>query len=202
MVQIHALLLIGPTGAGKTPLGEEMEKRGILGKKAHHFDFGENLRKAAKNLLPLNHQERLLIQHILLEGRLLKPEEFFLAKNILSSFLEQRNFKPDHLLILNGLPRNIYQATALTSLIEISYLVFLEVDLQTLKIRLKKDPAGDRKGREDDHEAYLAKKLDWFQRETLPLIDFYEKRNTKIITIKVNEEDTGQTLYKKLITLI
>jgi len=39
-----AVLLLGPTGAGKTPLGEMIEARGLWGMSCLHFDFGANLR--------------------------------------------------------------------------------------------------------------------------------------------------------------
>ena len=42
-----ALLLLGPTGSGKTPLGDEIERRGLYGRRCLHFDFGASLRAAA-----------------------------------------------------------------------------------------------------------------------------------------------------------
>jgi hypothetical protein len=41
---LPALLLLGPTGAGKTPLGDWLEAHGLWGRPCHHFDFGANLR--------------------------------------------------------------------------------------------------------------------------------------------------------------
>lgn len=42
-----ALILLGPTGSGKTPLGQLMAQRGIWGRKCVHFDFGTMLRRIA-----------------------------------------------------------------------------------------------------------------------------------------------------------
>lgn len=40
-----AVLLLGSTGSGKTPLGDLIERRGLRGVRCLHFDFGVNLRK-------------------------------------------------------------------------------------------------------------------------------------------------------------
>ena len=40
-------LLVGPTGLGKTPPGDELERRGFLGRRCVHLDFGANLRRIA-----------------------------------------------------------------------------------------------------------------------------------------------------------
>ena len=42
-----AILLLGPTAAGKTPLGQLFADRGLWGRPCVHFDFGENLRRIA-----------------------------------------------------------------------------------------------------------------------------------------------------------
>jgi adenylate kinase family enzyme len=51
-----AMLLIGPTGAGKTPLGKYLERHGLNGRRCRHFDFGANLRSiisATETFTPL-----------------------------------------------------------------------------------------------------------------------------------------------------
>lgn len=202
MKLISSLLLVGPTGAGKSPLGEEIEKRGLFGKRVHHFDFGENLRKVAQGGLPFPEKDRNLVKQILEEGRLLKPEEFYLAEKILSAFLKVRNFKEEDLLLLNGLPRNLYQAEKLSSLIELQRVIYLKIDEKTLFLRLRMDPAGDRKGREDDLEELVLKKIRWFKEENLPLIEYYASKGVKILEIPVDVSDTGLTLYEKLLKLL
>ena len=41
----EAILLLGPTGSGKTPLGQVLEERGLWGHTSRHFDFGASLRE-------------------------------------------------------------------------------------------------------------------------------------------------------------
>ena len=43
-----AILLLGPTGSGKSPLGDELEANGLNGRRCLHFDFGRRLRRAAE----------------------------------------------------------------------------------------------------------------------------------------------------------
>ncbi|MCX7872967.1 MAG: nucleoside monophosphate kinase [Caldimicrobium sp.] len=199
---IRSILLLGPTGSGKSPLGTELEKRGILGKRVLHFDFGENLRKAAQGALHLSNEDKLLINNILKEARLLKPEEFYLAQNILYSFLHHKHFDEADILVLNGLPRNLFQATELESKIKVILVINLTIDVKSLIIRLATDPAGDRIHREDDKLEYVRKKLKWFKKETLPLIEFYRERGANLVELPVEVYDNGFSLYQKLLTLL
>lgn len=45
--RLPAVLLLGPTGAGKTPLGRICAQRGLWGRSCTHVDFGACLRRAA-----------------------------------------------------------------------------------------------------------------------------------------------------------
>ena len=47
----QAVVLLGPTGSGKTPLGEWLEAKGLGGRRCHHFDFGTRLRRVATGAL-------------------------------------------------------------------------------------------------------------------------------------------------------
>lgn len=202
MPLIRSILLLGPTGSGKSPLGAELEKRGIFGKRVVHFDFGENLRKAAQGALHISNEDKLLINNILKEARLLKPEEFYLAQNILNSFLHHRHFNEQDILILNGLPRNLFQAKELESQIKVILVINLTIDVKSLIIRLVTDPAGDRIHREDDKLEYVRKKLKWFKEETLPLIEFYKEKGSHLVELPVEVNDNGFSLYQKLLTLL
>ena len=44
-VLFKAVLLVGPTGCGKSPLGQLLERLGLKGMRCLHFDFGKRLRK-------------------------------------------------------------------------------------------------------------------------------------------------------------
>jgi adenylate kinase family enzyme len=45
MARPSAVLLIGPTGVGKTPLGDLLDREGMWNRRCCHFDFGERMRQ-------------------------------------------------------------------------------------------------------------------------------------------------------------
>ena len=47
MIRQPGILLLGPTGSGKTPLGDRLQIRDLWGRRCHHFDFGVRLRDVA-----------------------------------------------------------------------------------------------------------------------------------------------------------
>ena len=67
----EAWLIIGPTGSGKTPLGEALELAGWNGRRCLHFDLGEELRRiaAGRDVPPgLSSGEREVIGRVLRKG--------------------------------------------------------------------------------------------------------------------------------------
>ena len=110
---IKAILILGPTGSGKTPLGNLIEKKGLGSQICHHFDFGENLRLIAKSEEPdkrLTPEEISFINAVLTSGALLENEHFYLARKILDLFIARNRIGINELIVLNGLPRHIGQA--------------------------------------------------------------------------------------------
>jgi adenylate kinase family enzyme len=88
---LPAILLIGPTGSGKTPLGEALAAGGMGKRRCLHFDFGAELRRAEASATSacadLSDQDRDLIRRVLKEGALLEPKDFPVAMRRLRSFL-------------------------------------------------------------------------------------------------------------------
>ena len=85
-----AIVLLGPTGAGKTPLGDLLAERGLNGRRCVHFDFGENLRAVVARAQPdavVSPQDIALLRRVLDSGALLEDREFPIAQRVLTSFL-------------------------------------------------------------------------------------------------------------------
>ena len=87
----EAILIIGPTGSGKTPLGDLIEERGLWNCPCAHFDFGRELRRIAAGGDPLFEPDEIaFIREVLDEGRLLEDEHFHIAWKILTAFIAER----------------------------------------------------------------------------------------------------------------
>ena len=199
-----ATILIGPTGSGKTPLGELIAARGLPDGPYVHFDFGHQLRLinrgegAAHALRP---SDRQTIAEVLSTGRLLKPEEGHMATQILRWFLDtaRQGTAPKTLkLILNGLPRTVEQATLLESLVHVERVVLLECDFPIVWERIQKNTGGDRTGRQDDTLELVRFKFEQYLAETKPLVDYYANRQVPIFRIAIDAGTSPDQLYQVL----
>ena len=92
---IRAMLLIGPTGSGKTPLGDAIEADGLGDGLCVHFDFGRHLRRAADRCPgPLCDHETAFVRRMLAANGLLEDEHFHIAERLLRAFLDERHVWP------------------------------------------------------------------------------------------------------------
>ncbi len=49
-IPVDSILLLGPTGVGKSPLGDVIAQHGLFGRLCHQFDFGSELRSAVSSM--------------------------------------------------------------------------------------------------------------------------------------------------------
>jgi adenylate kinase family enzyme len=198
------MLLLGPTGSGKTPLGEALSRQGPEGCRFYHFDFGHQLRttvsdSSASHLFDDN--ERHLIAEILRSGRLLKDDEFFIADRLLRSFLSQHSLTPGRteIVVLNGLPRNIFQAERVADIVTIGLVVSLDCPQDVVLRRIQANAGGDRIGRPDDSPDLVSRKYELYGQETKPLRDFYESRGVPIVELPVTASSTTEELLSHFV---
>jgi adenylate kinase family enzyme len=207
-----AILLIGPTGSGKTPLGEHLAAHGLGGRPCAHFDFGHQLRRIAADApADFTTDELAFIRDVLESGALLENAHWPLAEKILRRFLAAhrqgtgtgvhegtRVPVPTPLIVLNGLPRHAGQARDIARLLAVRAVVELRCSAATVLHRLATDAGGDRAGRVDDGVEAVRRKLAIYQERIAPLVAFYRERGVAVVTIEVRAETTAAELAEKV----
>jgi adenylate kinase family enzyme len=188
-----AMLLLGPTASGKTPLGEELQRRGLCGRRCVHFDFGANLRAAdaGQAATGLTAEELGVIAQSLRTGALLEDEHFPIARKLLSAFIAARRVGRDDVVALNGLPRHVGQARDLDGILDVRLVVRLACSAETVMARIARDTGGDRAGRADDDLASVRRKLDIFAERTRALADHYAAAGASVVTLEVAPATTA-----------
>jgi adenylate kinase len=193
-----SLLIIGPTGSGKTPLGERSASSGLWNRRCLHFDFGAHLRKAGSNRsarMGLTENEYEVINRVLSEGFLLYGSEFSIAEKILTSFINTNDaVDKDTVLILNGLPRHIGQAEAVNRLVDIRAVLELRCPASVVSARIRKNTGGDRIGRNDDTNADIENKLEVYVKRTKPLVEYYLRKGELYMFIDVTSDMNSKSM--------
>ena len=173
------LLLLGAPGSGKgTQAARLKDSLGVP-----HISTGDLLRAevAAGSKLGLEAKE------VMARGELVSDA-------ILLGMLEDRFSRADTAngFILDGYPRNLAQASALDALLArigrpMDYAVQLEVPSELLVERI----AGRAKaeGRADDQPDAVRKRLQVYESQTAPVIDFYRQHGQLTVVDGVGELD-------------
>jgi adenylate kinase family enzyme len=197
---LPALLLLGPTGSGKTPLGDWLETRGLWGRPCCHFDFGANLRAvvAAGPSSRFARPEIDFLARVLAQGALLEADTFHFATRILDEFIARRGVTSGHWLLMNGLPRHLGQAERLRARLRVAAVVELDCDARVIRERLRRDPAGDRAARTDDSEPLVGRKLALYHERTRPLVDHYRRNGARLITLAIRGETRAADAAREL----
>jgi adenylate kinase len=198
--QQPAVVLLGPTGSGKTPLGALLEQKGLSGRRCAHFDFGQELRAVAARSEPDGHvtmKDVHFVRHVLDTHALLEDKDFPLAGRILDSFLRARRADANTIVVMNGLPRHVGQAEALDAQIAVRAVIVLECPPETVRRRIAANAGGDRADRVDDDATAIERKLRTFTQRTLPLIDYYRQRGAELVTIPVTAAMTAEEMGER-----
>lgn len=163
------IVLLGPPGAGKgTQAKELVSKYGIV-----QLSTGEMLRAAVAVGTPIG----LKAKDIMARGALV-PDEVVVA--IVSDRIDQADAKRG--FILDGFPRTVPQAEALDRMLDdkglrLDGVVALEVDpdilVRRIATRVEQMKARGEPLRPDDNPEVLKQRLQAYQAQTAPLVDYY-----------------------------
>ena len=188
MEKYKAILLIGATGTGKTPFGQQLETQNLWGKRYHHFDFGEQLRLSVSGKQKvLTQAEVEKIEILLKSNSLLEDSDFGIAEKLLSQFIQNNTVSAEKdIIVLNGLPRHTGQAEAVSSTLDIELIIHFAADASTIKDRIAYNSGGDRTERTDDSIEEIENKLKIYRENTLPLTSYYKNMDKTVLEIDVD----------------
>ncbi|NQU38803.1 MAG: nucleoside monophosphate kinase [Lentisphaerae bacterium] len=187
----RAILLLGPTGAGKSPLGDYLAAVGLWRRRCHHFDFGAELRRVGRDGGPgLSATDVAYIGRVLREGALLEDETFYIACEILERFLAAQGVGEHDLVVLNGLPRHAGQARDVGQIVDVRCVIALECGADTVRARIADNSGGDRAERTDDSLEKITRRLALYATRTHPLLDHYRSKGVQLRLISVGVNTT------------
>lgn len=181
---LPALLLLGPTGSGKSPAGRALARStGWL-----HLDFGARLRQIAsgEDDHGLDRGEQAFVRSLVAANALFPDDALPLVRRIVGRALGAAD--RGGRVILNGVPRTVAQAAGLADLVAVAHVVVLVCPPETVARRVERRRAGagsDDAGRADDTPGQVARKLELFERETRPLVAYYGGRGASVLEVPV-----------------
>ena len=196
----QAIVIIGPTGSGKSPLGDLLAGDGLWKRRCVHFDFGAALRKIAAGEFAgdFTADEVRFVHNVLKTGALLEDKDFHIALRALKAELADKDAGEDCIVALNGLPRHTGQARDLQAIVNVTTVIVLDCNAETVLQRIASNAGGDRTDRRDDDTDAISRKLAIFAERTTPLADFYRNAGSRIHTAQITQTTTPQDLVSAL----
>jgi len=202
-MKMKKLILFGPPGAGKGTFSSQIKKviPDII-----HISTGDIFRENLKNKTSLGLKAKTYMD----KGELV-PDDVTI--DMVRDRLNRDDVR-DHGFILDGFPRTLSQTKALTSITEIDLLLLLEVPREIIVKRIlgrfsckecntlyniytlppKMEGVCDKCGseikfeqRSDDNEETLKNRLDAYEKNAKPIIEYYNELGK---LKKVNAENT------------
>lgn len=162
------LVLLGPPGAGKGTQAQILVSTYSI----PQLSTGDMLRAAIAEGTALG-----------LEAKTIVDRGDLVSDDIVSGIISDRIDQPDaaHGFILDGFPRTIAQAEALTHMLDrkglhLDAVIEIKADPETLIARVINRAKESNEARTDDNEDVLRKRLDVYAEQTAPLSTFYAEQ--------------------------
>ena len=204
------IILLGAPGAGKGTQAKRLSaKYNLL-----HISTGDIFRENIKNSTEIG----IIAKSFIDKGQLVPND---VTVQIVKERLEQEDCKSQGYL-LDGFPRNIEQAIELDKFSKIDIVLNIDVNFNKLISRITGRRVCPKCGasyhittlngeklckacktelilRDDDNEETVTKRIEVYNKQTAPLIEYYQKQG-KLITVDGNLEidETFKQIVKKL----
>ena len=180
----NLVIFLGPPGAGKGTQAVTIAKE----KNLAHISTGDMLREHVSNETELGKTAKTLLD----EGKLV-PD------SLVIEMLQERLLSDDCVngAILDGFPRTIAQAESLDKIsaeFKISKVIVFEADRDELIKRILN--RGETSGRSDDTEESVSVRLEVYENDTAPLIEYYEQKN---LVAKINAVGEVENIYNLIL---
>lgn len=180
------IILFGAPGVGKGTQAALLSERLNIA----HLSTGDALRNAIKNETEVG---KLAKRYV--DAGDLVPDD------IVTRIVEETLSLPQYTssVILDGFPRSVAQAEALDGILDrhkksISYVINVAVDNDEIVQRLLQ------RGRKDDTEEIIRHRMNVYNNETAPLLDFYGRMNGVLRHVDGNAE--VEEVYHRITTIL
>lgn len=200
------IVLLGAPGAGKGTQSVRLAER----YKVPHISTGDIFRKNIKERTPIGVEAKSYID----KGQLV-PDEVTIR--IVKDRLQEKDCENGYLL--DGFPRNVFQAKALDDFSEVDKVVNIDVPLHKLMSRITgrrvcgkcgesyhidyldgKTECGKCGGnltqRADDNEETVKSRLDVYVGQTAPLTEYYKERG---VLVDVDGDGTMDEVFETIV---
>jgi adenylate kinase family enzyme len=190
-MQPQTFIFIGRSGCGKGTqvdlLKEVLKKKDPSGE-IFHLETGARFREFVKE----EKYSSKLASEIMKSG---ERQPDFIAVRIWSNMLIEQ-FKGSEHLFLDGICRSLPEAEMFSTAAKFynrkPVVIYLNVSRQWSKERLLA------RGRSDDDKQGVEKRLDWFEKDTYPAIEYFGSNNLYTL-LDINGEQTIEEVHKEII---
>ena len=176
----NLVIFLGPPGAGKGTQASKIAEEKSLA----HISTGDMLREHVSSGTELGNTAKTLLD----EGKLV-PDSL-----VIKMLIERLNSEEcKNGAILDGFPRTLAQAKSLdeiSSEFKISKVIVFEANHEELVKRILH--RGETSGRSDDTEESINVRLEVYEQDTEPLIDYYNQKN---LVAKINAIGDVDNIY-------
>ena len=198
MNNLHNYIFIGRSGCGKgtqiEKLAEYLTQKGVIN--AEHTFLRIETGSRFRDFAQTDNYTAKMLKEAMDNGERL-PDNFAIwtwTASLIDDFTGAEH------IFFDGCPRSLLEAQALDWVLKFysrdnPTVVYLEVSREESKRRLLE------RGRADDELADIDKRLDWFESDVLPAVEYY-RNNAKYRFIEVDGEQSREKIHKDLVSML